>query len=583
MLIKLHITNFAIIEQLDLQFKPGLTTFTGETGAGKSIIIDAVETILGGRAEATMVRSGSERALIEGEFRIPEGMRTPVHQLLEPQQLLDDPKFVTLTREIRLSGPNVARINGRIVSAGLLREVGEYLVDVHGQSEHLSLLRVRHHLELLDNFAGTDQNLALSEFYNSYSETYQELVEMRNELDRLRQSERDTARRVDMLNYQIKEIQAAKLQVDEELSLLEERNRLANAESLATLAQESLMALDESTPESIAISELLGQVVDALTGLVRLDSTQSDLLERAQVAFAELNDLSTTLRAYLEEIEFNPKRLDRVEERLALIDTLKRKYGDSIPEILQYLAKARRELEEIEGAEERIAELEGETAALLQKLGEQGWQLSQKRQAAAGKLSKAVELELNDLNMSAARFEVDFKYKDDPNGAPIVDGRRLGFGPHGLERVEFLIAPNPGEGLKPLTKIASGGETSRLMLALKNVLAKADQIPCLIFDEIDQGIGGRVGTIVGEKLWSLAREHQVFCITHLPQLAAFGDQHFHVQKQIIADRTTTQVEGLKGENRTLELAQMMGEISEGTLHSARELTDLVQKRTRSLR
>ena len=582
MLIELHISDFAIIEQLDLQFQPGLTTFTGETGAGKSIIIDAVETILGGRAEMTMVRGGSERALIEGVFRISNNTRGIVHKILQNQQLLDDPELVTMTREIRLNGPNVARINGRIVNAGLLREIGEYLIDVHGQSEHLSLLRVRHHLELLDNFAGTNQDLAVTDIYRAYRKVFHELMKVTSELERLRQSERDAARQADMFNYQIKEIQAANLQPDEEQNLLDERNRLANAESLATLVQGSLLALDEGSPESPSIIELLGQVVHSLSGLVRLDTTQSDLLERAQAAFAELNDLSGTLRSYLDEIEFNPKRLDRVEGRLALIENLKRKYGNSIPEILDYLAKARRELAEIEGAEEKIGELELESGELLRELGEIGWELSKRRQVAARNLSSAIESELNDLNMSAARFEVDFQYKDDPNGAPVEDNKHLAFGPHGLERVEFLIAPNPGEGLKPLTKIASGGETSRLMLALKNVLAKADQIPCLIFDEIDQGIGGRVGTIVGEKLWSLARNHQVFCITHLPQLAAFGDQHYHVQKKIVGGRTTTQVEVLKGEKRTLELAQMMGEISEGTLHSARELSDLVNKKTRNL-
>lgn len=583
MLIELHITNFAIIERVDLIFAPGLTIFTGETGAGKSIVIDAVDTILGGRAEATMVRSGSNHALIEGVFRIPNTSRIELHNILEREQLMDDPDIITIAREIRVNGRNVARLNGRSVNVGLLREIGEYLVDVHGQSEHLSLLRVPHHLELLDSYTFTDETISVAAILAKYRNTYQNLMEVREQLEHLRWSEKDAARRADMLNFQIKEIQAANLQTDEERTLLEERNRLANSESLAKLVQECLIALDENTSETPTTIELLGQVVHALTNLVRLDAAQSTLLERAQTTFEEVNDLTSNLRNYLESIEFNPRRLDQVEERLALIDNLKRKYGDSIPEILGFLEQAEIDLEDIENSEERIAELEISHDELLKKIGLEGMALSHKRRGAAEKLSASVEHELDDLNMSQAGFRVDFQLKDDPEGVPIKgvpidDGRKVAFNPHGLERVEFLIAPNPGEGFKPLTKIASGGETSRLMLAIKNVLAHADQIPSLIFDEIDQGIGGRVGTIVGEKMWSLARQHQVFCITHLPQLAAFGDHHYQVQKQVSAGRTTTQVKSLHGQERIVELAQMMGELSEGNLYSARELSDLANKR-----
>jgi DNA repair protein RecN (Recombination protein N) len=268
-----------------------------------------------------------------------------------------------------------------------------------------------------------------------------------------------------------------------------------------------------------------------------------------------------------------------VEERLALIHTLKRKYGDSIAAILEFAQKAQAELDSITHAGERIEELEKERSKLLAQLGQAGTSLSQLRKIAAEQLSQTIEIELVDLNMTDARFMVDFQTRPDSDGAPLENGERLAFDANGLERVEFLIAPNPGEGFKPLAKIASGGETSRLMLALKNVLAQADQIPTLIFDEIDQGIGGRVGTIVGQKLWNLAREHQVLCITHLPQLAAFGDQHLQVQKLVSGERTTTQVNDLAGEARVLELAQMMGDVSEGTLHSARELIQSVHKRT----
>lgn len=582
MLTELHIENFAIIDRLSLHFNSSLITFTGETGAGKSIIIDAVETLLGGRADSTLIRSGAERASVEGVFFLPSAARAQIHALLEREGLLDDPDYVTLGREIRQNGRNVARVNGRSVNTTLLREIGEFLVDVHGQSEHLSLLRVNQHLAMLDNYASTGEEKDIQDLLANYRKSYRELQAVRHKLDATRQSERDAARRSDMLSYQIKEIEAVRLQAGEDESLKEERNRLANAESLASLVQEALQALDEGSPEAPAATDLFGQVVHALTGLARLDPSQSGLHEQGQTLFEGLSDLAINLRSYLEEIEFNPKRLDQVEERLALIHGLKRKYGDSIEAVLEFAENARQQFDAIAHAEERLQELEAEQDHLLTELGKLGTALSQKRHAAAGKLGQAIEAELVDLQMSGARFQVDFQHRSDPEGVLLEDGRRVAFDSSGLERVEFLIAPNPGEGFKPLAKIASGGETSRLMLALKNVLAQADQIPTLIFDEIDQGIGGRVGAVVGQKLWHLARQHQVLCITHLPQLAVFGQQHYQVQKNVQAGRTATQVELLQGEARMVELAQMLGGVTEGTLSSARELIQSVEKCTKEV-
>ena len=582
MLTELHIKDFAIIEQIDINFGAGLTIFTGETGAGKSIIIDAVETIIGGRAETTLVRTGSEHAIVEGIFKIPDRTRDSIETILDREQLFEGTDVISMAREVRVNGRNVARINGRSVNASLLKEIGEYLIDVHGQSEHLSLLRVSHHIELLDRFTLTDENFSVEQVRSAYQRTFHTLGHINEQLAELRQSEKDAARRAEMLDYQIKEIQAANLQPGEEENLLEERNRLANAENLAKYVQQSLVALDEGTPDSPAAIELLGQLVTALAHLVRLDRTQESLLEMAQSSFENLNEIIIELRNYLETVEYNPNRLNSLEERLELIQTLKRKYGDTIPEILAYLDRASADFQDIEKADERILELESERSQLLVMIAEQGKILSQKRRSAAELLGKSIENELSDLNMSQARFRVDFQIKEDPQGVPYDSERRVAYGPTGLEQVEFLIAPNPGEGFKPLVRIASGGETSRLMLAMKNVLARADQIQSLIFDEIDQGIGGRIGAVVGEKLWTLARQHQVFCITHLPQLAAFGDHHFHVQKHIDSGRTTTQVQSLKGEQRLIELAQMMGEVSEGIMHSAHELSDLVYKRTKGL-
>jgi DNA repair protein RecN (Recombination protein N) len=565
MLVELHIENFAIIDRLDLQLGPGLVIFTGETGAGKSILIDAVETLLGGRADSTLVRSETDRASVEGTFRIDSTIRSVFHEILQREDMLDDPDFLTLGREIRLNGRSIARVNGRVVNASLLRELGEYLVDVHGQSEHLSLLRVSQHQQLLDRFAD------LSSLSSAYQQTYHDLRALRQELASLRQSEQEAARQIDMLNYQIQEIEAAHLRDGEEAELREERNRLANAEELASQTQTALLALDEGTPESPATTDLFGQVVSALNSLARLDPALAEQAELGQSLFDSLSELSRNLRAYLDEIEFNPRRLDQVEERLALIHSLKRKYGDSVPAVIEFSRKARTQLDAIAHAGERIAELEQRETGLLSELGKHGEELSEKRRQQSTILGKALEAELENLQMSQARFQVDFQQRDDPNGVILSDGRRVAFDAHGLEKLEFLIAPNPGEGMKPLAKIASGGETSRLMLALKNVLASADQVPTLIFDEIDQGIGGRVGTVVGQKLWRLARHHQVLCVTHLPQLAAFGEYHFHVEKNIHAGRTTTQVRKLEGDTRLEELAQMFGGVSQGTLQSAREL------------
>lgn len=564
MLTELRIENFAIIDRLELEFGAGLITFTGETGAGKSIIMDALEMLLGGRAEAGVIRAQAERAVVEGVFKLSGLTRQAVNEILKREDLLDDENYVTLTREVRREGRSTARINGSTVNVGLLREVGALLVDIHGQTEHLSLLDTRSHLTLLDRYAGTDTLL------NAYRQTYQALQSVRRELGELRAAQSDAARRIEMYTFQVEEIEAARLKPGEDEELRRERDRLANAETLAANAQEAILLLDEGTPDTPAISDQLGQVVSALASLARVDSSKAELAARAESLLENLADIAHELRDYLETIEYNPKRLEQVEDRLDLIHRLMRKYGGSIEAVLAFGVNARKQLENITGAAEKIQELEAREAVLLNELGTRGEKLSEQRKKAAEKLAKSIEKELDDLKMSAARFSVDFQTRPDPAGLPVTGGR-VAFDATGFDRVEFLVAPNPGEGLKPLAKIASGGETSRLMLALKNVLAKADPVPSLVFDEIDQGIGGRVGGVVGHKLWQLGRVHQVLCITHLPQLAAFGDQHFQVQKVFRNGRTTTQVRHLDGDERLLELAGMLGEVSEGTLRSASDL------------
>ncbi len=565
MLTELRIENFAIIDKLALDFSPGLIIFTGETGAGKSIIMDALEMLLGGRAEATVIRADSERATVEGVFNLAGAEKGPIVEVLKREDLLDDENYVTLAREVRREGRNTARINGRTVNVALLKEIGAFLVDIHGQTEHLSLLDVRAHLGLLDRFAGVDSLLA------DYRQTYSQLQALRRDLNELRAAQADSDRRLEMLTFQAEEIDSASLKPGEDEALRQERDRLANAETLAANAQEALGLMDEGTPETPAISDQLGQAVAALSSLARVDQSQTELSARGETLLENLSEIARDLRNYLEGIEYNPKRLEDAEERLDLIHRLLRKYGGTIESVLEFGANARKQLDNITNAAEKIGELEAKESTLLTELTKRAKALSEKRKKAAEVLSKGIETELEDLKMASARFGVDFQTKADLQGLPLGADARVAFDGSGFDRVEFLVAPNPGEGLKPLAKIASGGETSRLMLALKNVLARADQIPSLVFDEIDQGIGGRVGGVVGQKLWHLGRAHQVMVITHLPQLAAFGDQHFQVQKLIENGRTLTLVKQLAGDERMLELAQMLGEVSEGTLRSAHEI------------
>jgi DNA repair protein RecN (Recombination protein N) len=564
MLSELRIQDFAIIDELHLSFGAGFIVFTGETGAGKSIIIDAVEMLLGGRADTTMVRTGCDLALLEGTFKLSGPVAGPVQAILEREELLDDPKLLVLGREIRREGRNICRVNGRTVTLSLLSEIGAWLVDVHGQSEHLSLLRVNEHLGLLDRFAHSEG------LQDEYRQVYRQLGAVRRELSQLRREERDAYRRTEMLTFQVQEIEAAALKVGEEEALREDRNRLANTEQLSTLSEQALAALDEAIEPREAATDLLGRAAAALASLARLDPSMEDVEAEAQALLENAADLASRLRLYAETIEYNPKRLDEVEDRLTLIKDLQRKYGEDIPAVLAYLEKASSELEAITHAEERMQALSDEQTLLLERLGEVGGRLSAARRQAGDQIQGLIELELSDLRMQGARFGVDLRWEDQEDGA-LLDGRRLAFDASGLDRAEFLVESNPGEGLKPLARVASGGETSRLMLAMKSVLAQADNTPTLIFDEIDQGIGGRVGAVVGRKLWGLTGSHQVLCITHLPQLAAYGDQHLKVEKQIKAGRTITVVRALEQSERFAELALMLGDVTAANLESATDL------------
>ena len=565
MLSELTITNFAIIDRIQLTLVPGLSVLTGETGAGKSIIIDAVSTLLGGRADAELIRAGTEGARVEGIFVLPPTLREELTPLLQEQGLQDDSGGeLILAREINLSGRNVCRVNGRAVPLSVLAQLGERLVDIHGQSEHLSLLRVKEHLNFLDRYAGLQEQRA------AVAEGVRALRRVREELASLHRDERELARRADLLQYQVHEIEDAQLLPDEEDELLNERKLLLNAERLSELSHSAYQTL-AGGEEQHTIADLLDSVLRDLTELERLDAQVAAQRQVVEETTYQLEDLARMLRSYRDGVEFNTVRLQAVEERLDLIHGLKRKYGGCIPEILRFAQEAARELHAITHNEERMAELEQEQARLVADVGAQAAALSAERRAAAERLSTGIERELDELSMKQAHFVVDIQWKEAEEGL-LVEGKNYAFDLTGIDRVEFLISPNVGEPPKPLAKIASGGETSRLMLALKAVLSAADQVPTLIFDEIDQGIGGRAGGVVGLKLWGLTSEHQVLCVTHLPQLACYGDTHFQVDKAESEGRTVTRVRMLEGQERIEELAAMLGGPAGKTqLRSAEEM------------
>ena len=572
MLVELRIKNFAIIDSLQLEFNPGLVILTGETGAGKSIIMGALEMLLGSRVDMSALRQGSDFASVEAVFKIPPTIKESLLKRLKEEEILDGTEYLTLTREMRADRPNIARVNGHRTNVALLVELGESLVDIHGQSEHLSLMKVSQHLGLLDRYANT------AELLKAYQEVYSDLRQTQRELAKLRQIDLEADQRKDLLSFQIEEIELAGLQEGEEEQLAKRRNQLVNAEKLSDLCQKILTILDDAPGNQPTVMDLVGQIVRSSNELFQIDPVLEGLAGKTAGLSDGLFELGKELRSYLDNLEFDSAELDKTQERLALIQEMKRKYGQDIPEILAYRDQARVELDEITGRNTRIDELLKIEKSLLVELGQSGQDLTRARQEGARQLSAELEDQLNDLKMAGARFDIAFRSEEDPAGVIDETGQRVKYYPDGLEKIEFLVETNPGEGLKALAKTASGGETSRLMLALKNVLAQADHISTLVFDEIDQGIGGRIGAVVGEKLYRLTPEHQVICITHLPQLAGFGQQHFQVVKSLIEGRTAIQVLEIEGEARVEELATMLGGPSEKNLASARELMAYVAEK-----
>lgn len=575
MLTELRVRNFAIIDDLQLSFHPGFNVLTGETGAGKSIIIDAIELLLGTRASQEMVRAGEEIASVEGLFALNGAAGAEVQTRLLAEGLEGEEHTVILAREVRRGGRSIARINGRSVAQTMLAEIGGLLVDIHGQGQHLSLLNVRQHLYLLDQFAD------LAAQRQALAAQVATLRGVRVELAGLRHNARELARRLDLLGYQVEEIAVAALTPGEDETLEQERRRLANAEALAGQSSAIFRLLVEGDGELPAATDQIGEAVARLEKLSRLDPTLDDLAAQAQDLSERLGDLARAVAAYGDSVSPDPQRLGEVEERLELIFQLKRKYGDTIAEILAFGAAAQAELAQLEQSETRTAHLEEAEEQLLRQIGAAAAALSAAREQAGARLSREIEGELTDLRMAGTQVAVEIVQQAQEDGC-YVGERRLAFDAAGVDRVQFLVSANPGEPLRPLVKVASGGETARLMLALKHVLSRADATPILIFDEIDQGIGGRVGAIVGRKMVHLAQAHQVLCVTHLPQIAAYGDHHLVVQKAVEENRTVTRLQALAGAPRVRELAAMLGTNSEAGQQSAQELLHDVQRYKQTL-
>ena len=560
MLAEIYIRNFAIIDDLHLRFAPGFNVLTGETGAGKSIILDAVTLVIGERADTSVIRAGSGEAYVEAIFDLSPDQQKLVAPILTAEGLEDEQgDMLILARELRTNGRSICRVNGRSVNLSVLRDIADPLIDIHGQGEHLSLLRPQSHLPLLDAFGG------LTPVRRDLSHEVTMLRNVQRELRALQQSKEQIAQRIELLQYKTQEIGAAGLQVGEEESLRTERIRLANAEHLGRFAAEAVALLTGVDDDQASITNMIGQAEHVLAQLARLDESRESLLAALQGVGFQLSEIAIEIQDYLDSLEVEPDRLNIVEERIEAINLLKRKYnGDDIAALIAMQDAAEAELAGLQNSEVRTASLEAEQETYLRRIGTMAMELSHKRQAAALELSRSVEEHLADLKMDGARFAVNFATVPDAAGCYIVgssgDVLRVAFDESGIDQAEFVISANPGEPLKPMAKVASGGETARLMLSLKTALAEIDETPTLIFDEIDQGIGGRVGDIVGHKLWSLASvaNHQVIVVTHLPQLAGYGDTHFHVSKAIANGRTITAVEALDVSGRVRELGEMLG-------------------------
>lgn len=549
MLESLHIQNYALIDDIELEFGPGFNVLTGETGAGKSIIVGALNLVLGARASAEGVRDGADRARVDAVFRIGAPARDLAAALQESDIALEDGVLI-LSRVVTPDGRSRAYAGGVPVPLAVLAAIGDELVDLHGQHEHQSLLKPARQLDLLDGFAGAQQAAG------AVAESVSALRDVERDLAALEVDDRERARRVEFLQHEVREIETAGLHPGEEEESRERRDLLTNAERIFELSSRAYATLHERDE---------GAVVDALDAasgdveeLARINNRFTSLAERLAEAREKIEDVAAELREFTTEIEFDPQELEDINARLTLISALKRKYGESIAAVLAYGERAREEVAAFEQRDERLAQLKRQRGALFEEGRRLAGELSEQRKKAARALDKQIAAALAELGMKGGRFETRFE-----RGELCATG---------IDRVEFLLAANPGEPLKPLRHVASGGEISRVMLALKSVFAKADTIPTLIFDEIDAGVGGAVANKVAAKLAELAGSHQTICISHLPQIAAAAQTHFHVAKETQKKRTVTSVARIADEDRVRELARLLdGSVSAVSIEHARSL------------
>jgi len=536
MLRFLSVQNLAVIQALEIEFEPGLTVLTGETGAGKSILVEAVGLLLGGRASPDLIRTGEEVATVQAIFD-------------------DGERELIVRREITAQGRSRAFADGSLTTASGLKELGSRLVDLHGQHEHQTLLDPDTHLDVLDAFAGLEGRR------QTVAAAFERLRSLGDDLARVQMNERQKAERIDLVSFQLGEISRARPRAGEDEELQATRQLLASADRVQRLCTESYSLLYESDE---AVLAGLGHVWKRVGELGALDPKFMPYLEARDAIKSQLEDLASFLRTYSDAIDASPARLQEIEDRLALVERLKRKYGPTLGEVIARQASLKRELDALEGAGERAAELEAELKQARAYFEREAGELGRERRAAAGNFARGLERELRDLAMDRTRFEV--RFNAEPLGEAAWTAR-------GMDDAQFFVSPNPGEDLRPLARIVSGGELSRIMLALKTLASTDVRGKTLIFDEVDAGIGGRVADAVGSKLQGLGRDFQVLCITHLPQIAAYAGTHLHISKSVRQNRTVTRVDGLEGETRVEELARMIGGavVSDVTRRGAREM------------
>lgn len=558
MLLQLDIQNIALIDKLSLEIAPGLNVLTGETGAGKSILIDSINAVLGERVSKDIIRNGKDRAVIEAVFGYDNMV---MDNILQQMGIETEDGNIIISREISLSGKNTCRINGRLVNVSVLKQVGEMLLDIHGQHDNQSLLKTESHVELLDAFGGT----AVEEVKTEYSELFAQYKSIRAKLRGLEGDKGEIARRMDMLNFQIDEIRNARLKIGEDESLSRQRQVLANSEKIMNSINKAYGLLNEGGDNGNSALYNSNKALQELSNILRYDQALIPVSEKLESIVYQLEDVCEELRAKREDDGFNPEMLSSIEERLDIIARLKRKYGSTVEEVLEFFRSSQKEYEELLQSESIAEELNKGLSDILLKLNSKAGKLHAERVKAAAILEKSITWELENLEMKNSSFKANI----------IFDEAAQHYTKNGLDTVEFLISSNMGEPLKPLSKIASGGEMSRIMLAIKTILANVDEIPTLIFDEIDTGISGKAAQKVGEKLSYISKTHQVLCVTHLSQLAAMADNHLFIEKNSNDVNTFTTVRYLDKKGRVEEIARIIGgsDITALALKHAEELIE----------